>query len=85
MRNQSVTAASTMLFSFVVAAGMVSVAMAPENQDSLPVGTASSHEREFDFWLGEWDVQNRHLRSGSWKNTSSPTQSPPAIPAAQRS
>jgi len=22
--------------------------------------------REFDFWLGEWDVQNKHLRDGQW-------------------
>ena len=26
--------------------------------------------REFDFWLGEWSVANKHLKSdGSWKDT----------------
>ena len=23
-------------------------------------------QRYFDFWLGEWDVQNKHLRDGAW-------------------
>lgn len=25
--------------------------------------------RQFDFWLGEWDVRNMHLRDGSWKDS----------------
>ena len=28
------------------------------------------HGREFDFWLGAWDVQNRHLQDdGTWRDT----------------
>jgi len=30
---------------------------------------AQEPSRQFDFWIGEWSVQNRHLQpDGSWKN-----------------
>lgn len=32
--------------------------------------TAGEHAREFDFWVGEWNVQNVHRQAdGSWKDT----------------
>lgn len=37
------------------------------DEDLLPI--AEDKERQFDFWLGEWDVQNRHLNGGQWQET----------------
>ena len=30
----------------------------------LPIAEDPGHQ--FDFWLGEWDVLNKHLRGGAW-------------------
>lgn len=40
----------------------------------LPASTTApaqddSPHREFDFWIGEWSVQNRHFRNGQWVDT----------------
>ncbi len=40
---------------------------AAQAKDLLPI--AEDKERQFDFWLGEWDVQNRHLTNGQWQET----------------
>ncbi|MDA7978386.1 MAG: hypothetical protein MPJ50_06410 [Pirellulales bacterium] len=37
------------------------------DEDLLPI--SSDVERQFDFWLGEWDVQNRYLVNGAWQET----------------
>lgn len=34
-----------------------------------PVPLPADPHRQFDFWLGEWNVQNKHLRGGSWKDS----------------
>ena len=31
-----------------------------------PVALSEEPERQFDFWLGEWDVVNRRARDGRW-------------------
>ncbi len=37
-----------------------------------PVPLPDEQARQFDFWLGEWDVQNKHVtRGGSWNDTGS--------------
>ncbi len=33
---------------------------------AVPSALAGEPGDQFDFWLGEWDVTNRHLRGGSW-------------------
>ncbi|MHC4381010.1 MAG: hypothetical protein ACYSU1_07965, partial [Planctomycetota bacterium] len=39
-------------------------AAAPAAQDPAP---AVDPARQFDFWVGEWQVQNRHLQpDGTW-------------------
>lgn len=41
----------------------------PEPGDEAPA-YGSVHEREFDFWIGEWDVNNRKLqRDGSYADS----------------
>ncbi len=34
-----------------------------------PIPVAEEPDRQFDFWLGEWNVQNKHLRSAGWKDS----------------
>lgn len=44
-----------------------SAGLQDSNQELLPI--SEDKERQFDFWLGEWDVQNRHLTNGQWQET----------------
>jgi len=48
--------------SVALLAGALLSASAPDGDDD-----ASPH-RQFDFWIGEWSVQNRHIRAdGTWR------------------
>lgn len=44
---------------YVISAPTLQTTAAPE---------VNEHDGEFDFWLGDWEVQNRHLQSsGEWQ------------------
>ncbi len=36
---------------------------------AAPGSAADDPHDQFDFWLGEWTVSNRHLRNGSWSES----------------
>jgi len=36
----------------------------PEIGEVVTISEDPGHQ--FDFWLGEWDVLNKHLRGGAW-------------------
>ena len=46
-------------------------ALPPFEHDGAEVAIGDDPYREFDFWVGEWDVANKHLRRGRWVDSGS--------------
>ena len=47
--------------------GPVPVPEMPSQGAAIPL--PDDPHRQFDFWLGEWNVQNKHLRDGDWNDS----------------
>lgn len=55
-----------LVVSFVSCAGEAALPEMPALGET--VALPDDPDRQFDFWLGEWNVQNKHLRGG-WKDS----------------
>lgn len=55
----------------MVAAGAAAEELPPFEHVGKAVALGDDPYREFDFWLGTWDVANKHLREGGWVDSGS--------------
>jgi len=63
MRNLGIWLLGWTLFGSVVGPA------AAETAPGADAPCATPEARQFDFWIGEWNVRNRGLRAGGWRDT----------------